>query len=57
MGMYEEGLESLDRSVTAGLTQKEWFENDPDLNNLRSQPRFKEILKKLNQVVQINPPK
>lgn len=51
MGMHEEGLESLDRSVDAGLTQKEWFANDPDLNGLRSQPRFHKILEKLDQVI------
>lgn len=51
MGMEDEALESLDQSVEAGLTQKEWFEHDPDLNGLRDHPRFREILLKLDDAV------
>ncbi len=52
MGMEEEALASLDRSVDEGLTQKEWFEHDPDLNGLRNTDRFQKILKKLDKLTQ-----
>ena len=52
MGMEEEALASLDQSVDKGLTQKEWFEHDPDLNGLRKTERFQEILKKLDEMTQ-----
>ncbi len=50
-GMHEEALDSLERAVKAGLTQKEWYENDPDLSELRTQDRFIKLLRTLDSIV------
>ncbi len=46
-GETEQALECLERSVTSGLAQKEWIENDSDLNSLRAHPRFTALLQRL----------
>jgi tetratricopeptide (TPR) repeat protein len=45
-GRADEALEYLDRSVTNGFAQKDWFLHDTDLDTLRDKPRFKQILAK-----------
>ena len=40
----EKAIDCLERSVTSGMAQKEWIENDPDLNSLREHARFKALL-------------
>ncbi len=40
----DEALECLEQSVSAGVTQKEWYENDSNLDALRAHPRFKALL-------------
>jgi len=40
----DEALDCLERSVEAGVTQKEWYENDSNLNSVRAHPRFKKLL-------------
>jgi TolB-like protein/Flp pilus assembly protein TadD/predicted Ser/Thr protein kinase len=47
MGKIEESVECLEKAVTFGMGQKEWFENDSDLNAVRSHPRFQALLKRL----------
>jgi TolB-like protein/Flp pilus assembly protein TadD/predicted Ser/Thr protein kinase len=47
MGKVEESVECLEKAVTFGMGQKEWFENDSDLNSVRSHPRFQALLKRL----------
>ncbi len=46
-GMESEALDSLERSVAAGLSQRGWLENDSNLDTLRQEPRFQRILAKL----------
>ena len=46
-GKIEEALDCLEKSITSGMGQKEWMEHDSDLDNLRSHPRFQELLKRL----------
>lgn len=40
----DEALDCLERSVETGLTQKEWYENDSNLDALHTHPRFKALL-------------
>ena len=44
LGEIERGLDSLEQSITTGMGQKEWIDNDPDLDPLREHPRFAELL-------------
>jgi len=44
LGEIERGLDSLEQSITTGMGQKEWIDNDPDLNPLRAHPRFPALL-------------
>jgi tetratricopeptide (TPR) repeat protein len=47
-GSEEEALASLEMAVKAGLTQREWIENDSNLDPLRSHPRYVELMKLLD---------
>ena len=40
----EEALDCLERAVAAGLTQKNWFLHDGDLDAVRSHPRFQQLM-------------
>ncbi|MFB3133410.1 MAG: tetratricopeptide repeat protein [Rhodothermales bacterium] len=40
----DEALMYLEGSVAAGVTQKEWYENDSNLDSVRAHPRFKALL-------------
>jgi TolB-like protein/tetratricopeptide (TPR) repeat protein len=46
-GEHERALDALDRAVGTGKGSRRWFENDSDLDPLRSHPRFQEILSRL----------
>ncbi len=46
-GAAEHALGCLEQAVERGLTQKEWFENDTNLDGLRRHPRFRTLLRKL----------
>ncbi len=46
-GEHERALDALDRAVGTGKGSRRWFENDADLDPLRSKPRFQEILSRL----------
>ena len=46
-GNSERALDMLDRAVGTGRGFRAWIEHDPDLDSLRSLPRFKEILARL----------
>ena len=47
-GNREAGIEWLEKSVNAGFDNPEKFRNDPDINNLRPDPRFSAIDKLSN---------
>ena len=48
LGQTEKAIECLDEAITFGLLQKEWFENDSDLDSLRSHPRFQALVERLD---------
>jgi serine/threonine protein kinase/Flp pilus assembly protein TadD len=43
----EEALDQLERAVQNGFGHREWIEHDPDLESLRSQPRYQALLSRL----------
>jgi adenylate cyclase len=40
----EESLDCLEQAVAAGLTQKNWFLHDGDLDAIRTHPRFQRLM-------------
>lgn len=46
-GKLSEALDCLERAARAGLSQKEWYEHDTNLDPLRETPRFKALLETL----------
>jgi predicted Zn-dependent protease len=46
-GKFDEALDMLDRAVATGRGFRAWLEQDPDLDPLRTLPRFREILARL----------
>jgi TolB-like protein/Flp pilus assembly protein TadD len=47
LGENDKAIDCLEKSITSGMGQKEWIENDSDLDPLRSHPRFQALLKRL----------
>ena len=43
----EEAIDCLERAAAGGLLQKGWYENDGDLDALRSHPRFRALLERM----------
>lgn len=46
-GDPEESLACLERAVDGGLSQKDWFAHDGDLDSIRAHPRFRELMARL----------
>src|SRR5882724_5444834 len=46
-GRAEAALDHLERAVQNGFGHREWIEHDPDLESLRSQPRYQALLNRL----------
>jgi serine/threonine protein kinase/Flp pilus assembly protein TadD len=46
-GKAAEALDCLERSVDAGLNQKEWLQHDSNLDLIRQDPRFAALMKRL----------
>ncbi len=46
-GRAEEALDYLERAAQNGFGHKEWIEHDPDLESLRSSPRYQALLNRL----------
>jgi adenylate cyclase len=51
-GRFEDALESLEKAVRNGLTQKEWLEHDSNLDPLRHHPRYQALITLLDQQAQ-----
>ena len=47
MKKIEEALDALERCVAAGYRDVEWMEKDADLDNLRDEPRYKAVVRRL----------
>ena len=41
-------LDYFERAVNSGYASREWIENDSDFDQIRDNPRFKEILERLD---------
>jgi non-specific serine/threonine protein kinase len=48
-GRIDEAIECLDRAVTHGLTQSDWFEHDSNLDPLREHPEFEAVMRRLDE--------
>ncbi len=46
---FDEAIESLEKAVQNGLTQKAWLEHDSNLKPLRQYPRYKRLIKQLSK--------
>jgi hypothetical protein len=47
LGEKEKALEWLERGMRFGDERAEWFQRDPLLENIRHEPRFKQILESI----------
>ena len=47
---YDEALDTLEKAVRSGLTQKGWLEHDSNLDPLRGSPRYKKLIKQLSSI-------
>jgi adenylate cyclase len=47
LNMVEESLDHLERAMEIGTISMDWMQNDSDLDNLRSHPRFASVLRKV----------
>jgi Flp pilus assembly protein TadD len=45
-GHPDEAFECLERAIAVGFDTIDWVMNDPDLDRIRTDPRFGELLKK-----------
>ncbi|HUT32226.1 MAG TPA: HEAT repeat domain-containing protein [Planctomycetota bacterium] len=49
MKKLEEALDALERCIEAGYRDVGWMEKDPDLDNLRDEPRYKALVRRLHE--------
>jgi adenylate cyclase len=49
LGEVDESLEYLGKAIEFGTVSADWMRNDDDLVNLRSHPRYAELLAELEQ--------
>jgi tetratricopeptide (TPR) repeat protein len=47
LGMIEEAVDCLERTVKVGAAYRDWINNDSDLDPLRDNVRFQALLKSL----------
>jgi adenylate cyclase len=47
LGNVEEAVDCVVQAAQKGLTQKAWYEHDNNLDNIRSHPRFRQLLDEL----------
>ena len=46
-GDKERALDVLEQAVNLGYGKKDWMENDPDYDDIRDEPRFKELMERI----------
>jgi adenylate cyclase len=51
-GNREKAINLLETAIDKGYGNKEWIEQDQDYDSLRNEPRFKALMKKLNEKYQ-----
>jgi hypothetical protein len=44
IGRIEQAISCLERAVDKGFGHREWIDNDPDLEPIRSSPRYQAIV-------------
>lgn len=49
MNEIEESLDYLEKAIDKGIVSADWMHNDEDLINLRTNPRFKELLRRVDE--------
>jgi hypothetical protein len=49
MNEVEESLDYLEQAIDKGIVSADWMNNDEDLINLRTSPRFKELLQRVDE--------
>ena len=47
LGNQEKAIDFFSRAIDSGFSSREWIKNDSDLDNIRVDPRFEEILLKI----------
>jgi len=47
LGKIDLALDYFDKAIEAGYASRNWIDNDTDLDNIRSHPRFQTILNKM----------
>jgi adenylate cyclase len=50
LGDGEIAIDCLEKSIATGMGQKEWIDNDPHFDPLRSHPRFQALMARLEEV-------
>ena len=50
MEMNDEAFNCLEKSAQTGLTQKEWYIHDSNLDSIREEPRFERLLELLDEI-------
>ena len=48
MGEADKCIESLTRAVECGFANRAWVDNDPDLESVRSDPRYIELVERMS---------
>jgi len=48
MGETERGFQCLEKAVEHGFSNRRWLENDPDLNAVRSDPRYARLIESIS---------
>ena len=47
LGQTDDAIACIEKAVQNGFGQREWLENDSDIDSVRGDPRFQVLLKKL----------